>query len=391
MKVVFAHDHNILTYKNNYYSNGSFSSEVLNRYTSVFEEVIFLSRQQELEELESNLTLSNLERVEFIKIPNLNNIKSIFQRKSANKILEENIRKADCVIARLPSTIGRLSIKFAKKNNKPYLIEVVGCPYDAYKHHGNRVGRLIAPFEFFLQRHYVKDAKFVLYVTKEFLQKRYPTKGKSINCSNVSLKKLDKMVLSNRLEKIERFDKNRGIKLGTIGNLNVKYKGQEHVIKAIAKLKEKGIEIKYLLVGGGDQTYLRELTEKYNLLNDVVFLGSLPHDKIFDFLDDLDIYIQPSDTEGLPRAVIEAMSRACPVMGTTAGGIPELVSSGFLFKKKSVKEIEEKLKLISEKTLENEAIRSFKAVKEYDKKDLELRRYNFLKEFHDYSKKQKLN
>jgi len=43
-------------------------------------------------------------------------------------------------------------------------------------------------------------------------------------------------------------------------------------------------------------------------------------------LDDVDIYIQPSRQEGLPRALIEAMSRGCPAVGSTAGGIPELLS-----------------------------------------------------------------
>ena len=47
---------------------------------------------------------------------------------------------------------------------------------------------------------------------------------------------------------------------------------------------------------------------------------------VLEWLNDVDIYIQPSRQEGLPRALIEAMSRGCPAFGSTAGGIPELLS-----------------------------------------------------------------
>ena len=44
-------------------------------------------------------------------------------------------------------------------------------------------------------------------------------------------------------------------------------------------------------------------------------MGGVPHNKIFQLLDDIDLYIQPSLQEGLPRSVVEAMSRACPIIG----------------------------------------------------------------------------
>ena len=42
-------------------------------------------------------------------------------------------------------------------------------------------------------------------------------------------------------------------------------------------------------------------------------------------LDTCDIYVQPSLQEGLPRALIEAMSRGCPCIGARTAGIPELL------------------------------------------------------------------
>jgi glycosyltransferase involved in cell wall biosynthesis len=57
------------------------------------------------------------------------------------------------------------------------------------------------------------------------------------------------------------------------------------------------------------------------------FVPRLPSgEPVFDFLDSIDLFVMPSRAEGLPRALVEAMARGCPCIGSNIGGIPELLA-----------------------------------------------------------------
>lgn len=380
MRLLFAHDHIFYKYNNQYYSTGGLSKEVLKRYTDIFDEIVIVSRQKEINTYNNKLTLASMEKIKFVDIPNFKQIRNINKIFTAKKVINNEVRQCDVVIARLPSSIGSLAVKFAKKNKKPYLTEVVACPWDALWNHSLK-GKIVAPFTYYKTKMNVKNAPYVLYVTNEFLQNRYPTNGKMIGCSDVQLPSLDKDILNKRLNKINRMSNNMPIVIGTIAAVNVRYKGQEYVIKAISQLNKEGYNFEYHLAGGGDNSYLKALANKYGVLDKVKFLGSMPHDKVFAYLDNIDLYIQPSRQEGLPRALVEAMSRGCPALGSKTGGIPELLNEKFIFNNCKVNEIYSLLKKMNNRIMLEEAKRSFEKAKEYDKADLGEKSKSFYKEF----------
>lgn len=382
MKLLYAHDHKFHIYKDEFFSNGSFSTKALKRYTNVFDEVKFVSRQVKVKEKPEKMTLANAERVEFVKVPDFKSIKTYYKKKQAEDIIKKEVLKADYVIART-SSIGFIAIKYAKKYNKPYLVEVVSCYWDALWNHSLK-GKVIAPYSFLKSKKIIREASHVVYVTNEFLQNRYPTNGKHTNCSNVALTEFDDKVLDRRLNKIESMQNNEKIVIGTTAAVNVRYKGQQYIIQALGELKKQGIDhFEYQLVGGGNQAFLKSVSEKYDVLDQIKFLGTMPHNKVFEWLETIDIYTQPSRQEGLPRALIEAMSKAVPAFGARTAGIPELLENQFIFSntRKNIDEIIEILKSFDKETMINQSKRNFEESKKYDKNVIEERRREFFEEF----------
>jgi len=253
------------------------------------------------------------------------------------KKIESAVMQSDLVIARLHSIIGMRVLDDARRRGKKCFAELMGDAWDGLWNHG-LAGKLIAPYVFLMTRKVTWNADYALYVTNEFLQKRYPCKNPSVSASNVQLEEGSDEILTRRLFWIQACD-TKNLCLMTTAAVDVRYKGQEYVIRAIPLLNEAGIRVKYLLVGGGDPSYLKAVARKCGVEDQVEFVGRKSLPEVFDLLDMADIYIQPSLQEGLPRSVIEAMSRGCPAIGAKTAGIPELIDPECVVRRKSEKDI----------------------------------------------------
>lgn len=295
------------------------------------------------------------------------------------KFIEELVKTSDFVIER-PGLLGCAAAKYAKKYNKPCVCEVVGNIFASFWHH-SLFGKVLAPFREMDTRKTVRDSKYTIYVTQKYLQRQYPSNGKCIGISDVEIDKLDNIILENRILKIDQYEKGYVYKMTTVAGVNARAKGQIYALKAVKKLKEKGIKIDYYLVGEGDQTYLKKKAEKYGISEQVFFTGAMPHQKVYEFLIDMDLYIQPSLHEGLPRAVVEAMSRALPCLGSRTAGIPELIPNEMVFEKKNVDQICNIIEGLTKENLKKYATISFKRAKDFEQESLKKKRDIFFKEF----------
>ena len=222
----------------------------------------------------------------------------------------------------------------------------------------------------------MKETDYALYVTEEFLQKRYPCTCKSIGVSDVVIS-TDQNIINSRIAKIDKMPLN-SVTLMTSGSVGNKAKGQQYMIRAIPLLNRMGITVNYLLAGGDSSDHLLKLAKKLNVVDQVTFLGMLSTDEVLKNLDATDIYVQPSLQEGLPRAVVEAMSRGCPVVGAKTGGIPELISGECIVPRKSPKALSSTiLYLLKENRMKNESISNYQKSKSYDESVLNEKREKY--------------
>ena len=130
----------------------------------------------------------------------------------------------------------------------------------------------------------------------------------------------------------------------------IKRKGQDILIKAVAKLKEENIIYNVNLIGNGDEaTEYQNLTEKLNIENQILFSGYIEREKMLQEYQKADIFVLPSYNEGMSNALLEAMACGLPVVVTDVGGTKELVEdggNGYVFNTGDEKKLHEILKNI---------------------------------------------
>ena len=111
-----------------------------------------------------------------------------------------------------------------------------------------------------------------------------------------------------------------------MGHLDQPYKGVAVLLESLRSLRRSGAAVHLTVVGGGRlQADLQELTRDQGTAGDVSFLGQLDRDGVQRALDAAQLFVLPSLTEGLPRALLEAMARGLPAIATRVGGVPELL------------------------------------------------------------------
>lgn len=269
MKLLFCYDGPLKKdEKNNYYGN-ALNNEIFKRYEYIADKISICIRVRPIvtNEETNKLKKINTSKYSVIECPNISSVKGfLFNRNKLKKVLYKEIMQSDIIVIRLPSFIGNVAANICNELNKRYLIELVGCPFDSFSNCGIK-GKIIAPYMYIKTKNNVKNAPFVQYVTNSFLQKRYPTSGNKIDCSDVALKNNSDEIIQIRRKKIELLGDDKII-LGTIAAIDVPYKGQKYVIKALSRLKKNGYNnFYYELVGGGNSYKLVKLAKKYNVFD----------------------------------------------------------------------------------------------------------------------------
>jgi glycosyltransferase involved in cell wall biosynthesis len=329
MRLLFVHDHRF--YRDDsgaVYTAGSLPTDVWDRYLAHFDSVRVIGRDGGLLPAGASFARTSRPRVTFDLIPVQGYGQLILGPKHIRQQIRANVEACDAAIVRLPSELGFMTAAECRKIGKPYAVEVVGCAWDGMRNHGSWFGRIYAPLFYQRTRRALRKAPLALYVTAKWLQQRYPAGGKSYGASDVEIAPMSSEELQARQARLARIADGGLPELGTVASLRIRSKGIQTALAALEILRKNGLDLRYRVLGPGDAAPWIALAEQHGVADLVSFEGVRPAGEgVRRWLDGIDIHLQPSFQEGLPRATVEAMSRGAACIGSTCGGIPELLPS----------------------------------------------------------------
>lgn len=388
-KLLFVHDHIFTTKNDLVYSAAAFPAESWCRYLAFFDSIKVVGRHSSREGKIDGLVLSSTEFVDFHFVEySQSKIKDMLNRKrNAKRLISEQLKSCSAVVARLPSENGNIAVKLAKKEGKPIAVEVVGCALDAYNNYGSILAKFYAPIAFYKMRKSVASASQVLYVTTDYLQKRYPANN-DVFCVDASNVNLPDNLFHKRENDVKSYRIQDNLVIGLIGNFKTNYKGIDIAIKALSYLKSYGLSVSLKILGAGDKAFYDNLCRELGVEHNVEFCGSLPNGQpVMNWLEGIDIYIQPSRTEGLPRSLIEAMSQGKTCFGSNVGGIPELLNKSFLHRAGDPVDLADRILLAIKKgDIKNFDVKNYERSFFFAQKNICLKRSVFFKKLFESSR-----
>jgi glycosyltransferase involved in cell wall biosynthesis len=305
----------------------SFAYSFWARYLEVYSNVHLVARIKPANEIRPEWVRADGEGVTFSPLPHyIGPFQYLAKAFDVRRLARMALGGQDAVIMRVPSTIAAALASPLRRSGRPFGLEVVGDPFDVFA--PGAIRHPLRPlFRFWFSRQLQRQcarASAIHYVTEKSLQSRYapPPDAYSVNFSDVEL--------SNEAFALEarRYRPNRcNFTIITVGTLAQLYKGPDILLAAFSQSLKSGFDLRLIFIGDGKyRPELERRAYQRGLGGRVRFLGQLPTGMaVLEQLDLADIFVLPSRVEGLPRAMIEAMGRALPCIGSTAGGIPELL------------------------------------------------------------------
>jgi glycosyltransferase involved in cell wall biosynthesis len=109
-----------------------------------------------------------------------------------------------------------------------------------------------------------------------------------------------------------------------VGALDNVQKAQEYIIQVAWELQKSHPQIQFILVGGGsDEAMFRQAAAG---LQNLEFTGFV--DNVGDYLSAFDLFILPSNKEGIGGILLDAMDQGLAIIASKVGGVPEIVHDG---------------------------------------------------------------
>lgn len=254
------------------------------------------------------------------------------------------MEKVDVIQAHSPMLNGMAAATVGKEFNIPLLYEIRAFWEDAAVSHGIcKEGDLRYRLSRDMETKVVRDADAVTVICKglkqDLISRGIPSEKITLIPNAVDITKFSGASAPNKILRT-KLGLDGSVTLGFIGSF-YDYEGLEILLESLPVILKEVPNVKLLLVGGGPEVEnLKEVTKLFGIQEYVIFTGRVPHDKVQEYYNQVDIFVYPRKKMRLTELVtplkpLEAMAQHKLVVASDIGGHNELIEdgkNGILFK-----------------------------------------------------------
>ena len=359
---------------------------------NVFDTVRIASRVKYVTEIDPKWKRVDRANIEVFEIPFFQGpVQLLKNYVKIRKILSKAYDGCDAVLYRMPSPTGQLLWNVGKNLSIPKALEVVYDPVDELNDKNSKLlYREVAKYNIRTLKHQCLTANGVSYVTEHSIQDHFPSyarqngEDKDHFESFYSTITLDNEAFGGARD----YSANKYfiLVLSDVA-MNSDRKGEKILLRTIKELQDQSIDCRAIIIGDGTKRQeFENLATELCIREQVHFTGLLSSpDEVRHYLNEGDMFVFPTQAEGLPRGILEAMALGMVVVSSPVGGIPEIIDKEYLVPPEDSHAYAEVIKkLVADRELMNSVSkRNFEKSLEFRNELLQKKRDEFYQKLAD--------
>lgn len=320
---------NIVLYKDKgkFYSPSIYNNEFFSRYSKIFSKVEILAKTKKI--IKKNVYTNEIKlcTLSISTIPYFKGfIGLILSMPLLIFKLISSINECNALCLRIGQVESYIAYIINLAFKKPYFVEVVNDPETIFKSKS-----FINSINLSIFKQILLNSTAASFVTDHYLQNKYLPKNHKIKfLSSYSSINLTSDYFNGSAR--QSFNKN-DIRIIHVSNtIQGNFKGHFTVVDIVEKLLINGINVTVSFLGDGSSVDdLKHYIKSKNISNKFSFLGLIKSEaKKISLLKSNNLFLYPSQMDGLPRSLIEAMAVGLPCLASNIAGIPELIEVKYL-------------------------------------------------------------
>ncbi len=382
-KLLISCDDYIFCHEGKYYFKNQEWHDFYQRYLRVFEYLKICNRVIDEPNLKKNRVLVDESRIDIHPLPIFHGpIQYAKVYLAAGRAMKAAVDGCDAAVLRLPSTVAQRLSKQVIKAGIPFATEIVFDAKDGADTSKNLIERILWRIINHQMRAICARADGVSCVTAKYLQQHYYSVKPNHFVANYSTLALDKDFFS-----APRHYPNKSVL--SIAHVDLQIglhsrKGTDIVIRALEKLKKRGIIVNVNFAGddwNNSTEKILSYAKDHGVEGQVACLGFLSRQQLDEFLNNSDLFVLPTKAEGLPRVIIEAIAKGLPTVTTPVSGNPELIPAQYLVGFNDVNTLAERIEelVTNKEAYEKASKENYEHSLQYEATILQTRRDMFYK------------